>query len=121
MSRAASGPGASQQFLPRDLRGGDHIRVEQCGQTARRDTSHDRTQSEAERTARYIAINQRSEVRIHGEDGRYGARRIDGNHAQLGGGPYAKSPTDKSWTSNMVETRRIELPTFALRTRRSPS
>ncbi len=32
-----------------------------------RDTSHHRTQSEAERAARDIAINQRSEVLIHGE------------------------------------------------------
>jgi len=44
-----------------------------------RDTSHHRTQSEAERAARDIAINQRSEVLIHGENGRIRERNSYGN------------------------------------------
>jgi hypothetical protein len=44
-----------------------------------RDTSHHSTQSEAERTARDIAINQRSEVLIHGESGRIRERNSYGN------------------------------------------
>ena len=35
-----------------------------------RDTSRHDTQAEAERAAREIAINQKSEVFIHGENGR---------------------------------------------------
>ena len=42
-------------------------------------TSHHRTQSEAERAARNIAINQRSEVLIHGENGRIRERNSYGN------------------------------------------
>ncbi|MCE1244916.1 MAG: DUF2188 domain-containing protein [Oryzomicrobium sp.] len=57
-----------------------------------RDTSHHRTQSEAKRAARDIAINQRSEVLIHGENGRIRERnRIrtrprgdDHHHAGIG-------------------------------------
>ena len=49
------------------------------GERNQRDTSHHRTQSEAERAARDIAINQRSEVLIHGEDGRIRERNSYGN------------------------------------------
>ena len=44
-----------------------------------RDTSHHRTQSEAERAARDIAINQRSEVLIRGDNGRIRERNSYGN------------------------------------------
>ena len=49
------------------------------GENNQRDTSHHRTQSEAERAARDIAINQRSEVLIHGENGRIRERNSYGN------------------------------------------
>ena len=44
-----------------------------------RDASHHRTQSEAERAARDIPINQRSEVLFHGENGRIRERNSYGN------------------------------------------
>lgn len=44
-----------------------------------RDTSHHSTQAEAERAARGIAINQKSEVLIHGENGRIRERNSYGN------------------------------------------
>ena len=49
------------------------------GERNQRDTSHHRTQSEAERAARDIAINQGSEVLIHGENGRIRERNSYGN------------------------------------------
>lgn len=44
-----------------------------------RDTSHHSTQAEAERAARGIAIKQKSEVLIHGENGRIRERNSYGN------------------------------------------
>ena len=44
-----------------------------------RDTSHHSTQAEARRAARDIAINQKSEVLIHGENGRIRERNSYGN------------------------------------------
>lgn len=44
-----------------------------------RDTSHHSTQAQAERAARGIAINQKSEVLIHGENGRIRERNSYGN------------------------------------------
>jgi len=44
-----------------------------------RDTSHHSTQAQAERAARDIAINQKSEVLIHGENGRIRERNSYGN------------------------------------------
>jgi hypothetical protein len=49
------------------------------GEGNQKDTSHHRTQAEAERAARDIAINQRSEVLIHGENGRIRERNSYGN------------------------------------------
>ena len=56
--------GKNQHVVPRD----DQWAVRGAGNS--RDTSHHRTQSEAERAAREIAMNQKSEVLIHGENGR---------------------------------------------------
>jgi len=56
--------GKNQHVVKRD----DGWAVRGEGNT--RDTSHHRTQEEARLAARDIAINQRSEVIIHGEDGR---------------------------------------------------
>lgn len=44
-----------------------------------RDTSHHSTQAQAERAARDIAIHQKSEVLIHGENGRIRERNSYGN------------------------------------------
>ena len=44
-----------------------------------RDTSRHDTQAEAERAAREIAINQKAEVFIHGENGRIRERNSYGN------------------------------------------
>ena len=44
-----------------------------------RDTSHHRTQSEAGRAGRDLAINQRSEGLTHGENGRIRERNSYGN------------------------------------------
>lgn len=44
-----------------------------------RDTSHHSTQAQAERAARDIAINQKSEVIVHGENGQIRARNSYGN------------------------------------------
>ena len=49
------------------------------GEGNQRDTSHHRTQAEAERAARDIATNQKSEVLIHGENGRIRGRNSYGN------------------------------------------
>lgn len=49
------------------------------GEGNSRDTSLHETQAEAERTARQIAINQKSEVLIHGKDGRIRDRNSYGN------------------------------------------
>ena len=65
--------GKNQHVVPRD----DAWAVRGEGNT--RDTSLHRTQAEAERAAREIAINQKSEVLIHGEDGRIRERNSYGN------------------------------------------
>ena len=65
--------GKTQHVVPREE--GWAVRGE--GNT--RDTSLHRTQAEAERAAREIAINQKSEVLIHGEDGRIRERNSYGN------------------------------------------
>ena len=65
--------GKNQHVVPRD----DAWAVRGAGNS--RDTSHHRTQAEAERAAREIAINQKSEVLIHGEDGRIRERNSYGN------------------------------------------
>ncbi len=49
------------------------------GEGNQRDTSHHRTQAEAESAAREIATNQKSEVLIHGENGRIRERNSYGN------------------------------------------
>lgn len=49
------------------------------GENNTRDTSHHPTQREAEQAARGIAINQRSEVIIHGENGKFRERNSYGN------------------------------------------
>lgn len=49
------------------------------GEGNQRDTSHHRTQREAQEAARDIAINQRSEVITHGVDGRIRARDTYGS------------------------------------------
>jgi hypothetical protein len=49
------------------------------GEKNSRDTSHHRTQQEAFEAARDIARNQRSEVFIHGEDGKIRERNTYGN------------------------------------------
>ena len=66
--------GKNQHVVPREE--GWAVRGE--GNT--RDTSLHRTQAEAERAAREIAINQKSEVLIHGEDGRIRERNSYGNN-----------------------------------------
>ena len=65
--------GKNQHVVPREE--GWAVRGE--GNT--RDTSLHRTQVEAERAAREIAINQKSEVLIHGENGRIRERNSYGN------------------------------------------
>ena len=65
--------GKNQHVVPREE--GWAVRGE--GNT--RDTSVHRTQADAERAAREIAINQKSEVLIHGEDGRIRERNSYGN------------------------------------------
>ena len=65
--------GKKQHVVPR----GDNWAV--LGAGNKRDTSHHHTQAEAERAARGIAINQRSEVLIHGENGRIRVRNSYGN------------------------------------------
>ena len=64
--------GKNQHVVPR----GEGWAVRGEGNT--RDTSLHRTQAEAERAAREIAINQKSEVLIHGEDGRIRERNSYG-------------------------------------------
>lgn len=49
------------------------------GEGNTRDTSLHDTQAHAERAARQIAINQKSEVLIHGRDGRIRDRNSYGN------------------------------------------
>lgn len=49
------------------------------GEGNQHDTSRHRTQAEAERAARDIAIKQKSEVLIHGENGRIRERNSYGN------------------------------------------
>lgn len=49
------------------------------GEGNQRDTSKHDTQAEAERAARTIAINQKAEVLIHGENGRIRERNSYGN------------------------------------------
>ena len=65
--------GKNQHVVPREE--GWAVR----GEVNTRDTSLHRTQAEAERAAREIAINQKSEVLIHGEDGRIRERNSYGN------------------------------------------
>ena len=64
--------GKNQHVVPRD----EQWAVRGAGNS--RDTSHHGTQGEAERAAREIAINQKSEVLIHGEDGRIRERNSYG-------------------------------------------
>ncbi|WP_090513189.1 DUF2188 domain-containing protein [Pseudomonas marincola] len=49
------------------------------GEGNSKDTSHHRTQQEASEAARSIAQNQKSEVLIHGQDGKIRARDSYGN------------------------------------------
>ena len=49
------------------------------GEGNSKDTSHHRTQQEAAEAARSIAQNQKSEVLIHGQDGKIRARDSYGN------------------------------------------
>jgi RNA 3'-terminal phosphate cyclase len=49
------------------------------GERNSRDTSHHPTQREAEAAARQIAMNQRSEVIIHGTDGKIREKNSYGN------------------------------------------
>ena len=65
--------GKNQHVVRRD----DQWAVRGAGNS--RDTSLHRTQTAAERAARDIAINQKSEVVIHGENGRIRARNTYGN------------------------------------------
>ncbi len=65
--------GKNQHVVPREE--GWAVR----GEGNSRDTSLHRTQAEAERAAREIAINQKSEVLIHGENGRIRERNSYGN------------------------------------------
>lgn len=65
--------GKNQHVVKRD--GGWAIR----GEGNSRDTSHHRTQKEAESAAREIAQNQRSEVVTHGMDGRIRDKDSYGN------------------------------------------
>ena len=69
--------GKNQHVVPRD----DQWAVRGAGNS--RDTSHHRTQAEAERAARDIAMNQKSEVLIHGENGRIRERNSYGNDPYL--------------------------------------
>lgn len=64
--------GKNQHVVPRD----EQWAVRGAGNS--RDTSHHGTQAEAERAAREIAINQKSEVLIHREDGRIRERNSYG-------------------------------------------
>lgn len=64
--------GKNQHVVPRD----EQWAVRGAGNS--RDTSHHGTQAEAEHAAREIAINQKSEVLIHGEDGRIRERNSYG-------------------------------------------
>lgn len=69
--------------------------------------------------------------RLRGKEGRTVGNVGSGQeivaHAELQewrttrGSPKTKRPTENCQAVVLVETRRIELPTFALRTRRSPS
>lgn len=65
--------GKNQHVVPHEnewaVRGAGNSRV----------TSHHSTQAQAERAAREIAINQKSEVLIHREDGRIRERNSYGN------------------------------------------
>lgn len=65
--------GKNQHVVRRD----DQWAVRGAGNS--RDTSLHRTQAGAERAARDIAINQKSEVVIHGENGRIRERNSYGN------------------------------------------
>ncbi len=65
--------GKNQHVVPRD----DAWAVRGAGNS--RDTSHHQTQAQAERAAREIAINQKSEVLVHGENGRIRERNSYGN------------------------------------------
>jgi len=65
--------GKNQHVVPR----ANEWAVRDAGNS--RDTSHHSTQAEAERAARDIAINQKSEVLIHGENGRIRERNSYGN------------------------------------------
>lgn len=65
--------GKNQHVVRRD----DQWGVRGEGNT--RDTSLHDTQAQAERAARQIAINQQSEVLIHGRDGRIRDRNSYGN------------------------------------------
>ncbi len=65
--------GKNQHVVRRD----DQWAVRGAGNS--RDTSLHRTQAAAESAARDIAINQKSEVVIHGENGRIRARNSYGN------------------------------------------
>lgn len=65
--------GKNQHVVPRDS--GWAV----LGEGNQRDTSRHNTQAAAERAAREIAINQKSEVLIHGENGRIRERNSYGN------------------------------------------
>ena len=64
--------GKNQHVVPRDSEWA--VR----GDGNQRDTSRHNTQADAERAARQIAINQKSEVLIHGENGRIRERNSYG-------------------------------------------
>lgn len=65
--------GRKQHVVPR----GDEWAVRGAGNE--RDTSRHRTQQEAIRVARGIARNQRSELFVHGKDGKIRERNSYGN------------------------------------------
>jgi hypothetical protein len=65
--------GKNQHVVPRE--NGWAVR----GEGNQRDTSKHNTQAEAERAAREISINQKSEVLIHGENGRIRERNSYGH------------------------------------------
>lgn len=65
--------GKNQHVVPRN--DGWAVR----GEGNQRDTSHHRTQHQAEQAAREIAINQRSEVVIHRENGQIRDKNSYGN------------------------------------------
>lgn len=65
--------GKNQHVVKRE----DGWAVRGAGNT--RDTSHHRTQADAESAARQIAINQRSEVLVHGRNGRIRSKDSHGN------------------------------------------